>query len=111
MEPITNNTNPVKKTSFKILPPVTWRRVAILDAVQKKRETIFNPELEKLVHSVTKREETQEPKQNSENFLTMVPEEKRVEYGLLDKIYRENEISYDGIVGYTKNFNFTTRLT
>lgn len=70
----------------------------------KKRETIFNPELEKLVHSVTKREESQDSKSTQENFLTLVPEEKRVEYALLDKIYRENEISYDGIVGYTKNF-------
>lgn len=107
MEPVIKNTNPVKKTSFKILPPATWRRVAILDAVQKKRETIFNPELEKLVQSVTQREETQEvttPKPSIENFPTLVPEEKRVEYALLDKIYRENEISYDGIVGYTKNF-------
>lgn len=105
VEPITNNTNPVKKTSFKILPPATWRRVAILDAVQKKREAIFNPELEKLVHSVTKREESEETqKPFAENFLTLVPEEKRVEYALLDKIYRENEISYDGIIGYTKNF-------
>lgn len=105
MEPVINNPSPVKKTSFKILPPVTWRRVAILDAVQKKRETIFNPELEKLVQTVTKKEDSKETKSSSsENFLTLVPEEKRVEYGLLDKIYRENEISYDGIIGYTKNF-------
>ncbi|TGL87282.1 hypothetical protein EHQ68_12070 [Leptospira congkakensis] len=104
MEPVINNPNPVKKTSFKILPPATWRRVAILDAVQKKRETIFNPELEKLVHSVTKKSEPQEEAPATENFFTIIPEEKRVEYSLLDKIYRENEISYDGIVGYTKNF-------
>ncbi|PJZ80996.1 hypothetical protein [Leptospira meyeri] len=105
MEPVINNSSPVKKTSFKILPPATWRRVAILDAVQKKRETIFNPELEKLVQTVTKKEDSKETKSSSsENFLTLVPEEKRVEYGLLDKIYRENEISYDGIIGYTKNF-------
>ncbi|MCW7487302.1 hypothetical protein [Leptospira meyeri] len=105
MEPVINNPSPVKKTSFKILPPATWRRVAILDAVQKKRETIFNPELEKLVQTVTKKEDSKETKSSSsENFLTLVPEEKRVEYGLLDKIYRENEISYDGIIGYTKNF-------
>ncbi|XDD53196.1 hypothetical protein AB3N62_12000 [Leptospira sp. WS4.C2] len=104
MEPIVQYSNPVKKTSFKILPPATWRRVAILDAVQKKRETIFNPELEKLVNSVTKKGESQDTKPVAENFLTIVPEEKRVEYSLLDKIYRENEISYDGIVGYTKNF-------
>lgn len=105
MEPVINNPSPVKKTSFKILPPATWRRVAILDAVQKKRETIFNPELEKLVQSVTKKAEPKETKASSpENFFTMIPEEKRVEYGLLDKIYRENEISYDGIIGYTKNF-------
>ncbi|TGL40909.1 hypothetical protein [Leptospira perdikensis] len=104
VEPRINYTNPVKKTSFKILPPATWKRVAILDAVQKKRETIFNPELEKLVHSVTKKTETQEKGPSPESFLTMIPEEKRFEYSLLDKIYRENEISYDGIVGYTKNF-------
>ncbi|TGL11448.1 hypothetical protein [Leptospira meyeri] len=105
MEPVINNPSPVKKTSFKILPPATWRRVAILDAVQKKRETIFNPELEKLVQTVTKKEDSKETNSSSsENFLTLVPEEKRVEYGLLDKIYRENEISYDGIIGYTKNF-------
>lgn len=104
MEPVINKPSPVKKTSFKILPPATWRRVAILDAVQKKRETIFNPELEKLVQSVTKKEDTKESKVSPENFLTIIPEEKRVEYGLLDKIYRENEISYDGIIGYTKNF-------
>ncbi|EMJ90175.1 hypothetical protein [Leptospira meyeri] len=105
MEPVINNPSPVKKTSFKILPPATWRRVAILDAVQKKRETIFNPELEKLVQTVTKKEDSKETKSSSpETFFTLVPEEKRVEYGLLDKIYRENEISYDGIIGYTKNF-------
>ncbi|TGL52124.1 hypothetical protein EHQ55_04025 [Leptospira meyeri] len=105
MEPVINNPSPVKKTSFKILPPATWRRVAILDAVQKKRETIFNPELEKLVQTVTKKEDPKETKSSSpETFFTLVPEEKRVEYGLLDKIYRENEISYDGIIGYTKNF-------
>ncbi|TGK87822.1 hypothetical protein EHQ24_01000 [Leptospira noumeaensis] len=103
-EPVINIPNPVKKTSFKILPPATWRRVAILDAVQKKRETIFNPELEKLVHSVTKKSQPEVKEEVVENFLTQIPEEKRVEYGLLDKIYRENEISYDGIVGYTKNF-------
>ncbi|XDD45439.1 hypothetical protein AB3N60_12060 [Leptospira sp. WS39.C2] len=97
---------PVKKTSFKILPPAAWKRVAILDAVQKKRETIFNPELERLVSHVTKREESTSPKPLSipENIFTSIPEEKRFEYSLLDKIYRENEISYDGIVGYTKNF-------
>lgn len=103
-EPVINFPNPVKKTNFKILPPATWRRVAILDAVQKKRETIFNPELEKLVHSVTKKGEIKSPESNPENGLSAIPEEKRVEYALLDKIYRENEISYDGIVGYTKNF-------
>ncbi|TGM30582.1 hypothetical protein EHQ71_09895 [Leptospira levettii] len=106
IEPIIKNQIPVKKTSFKILPPATWKRVAILDAVQRKRETIFNPELERLVSNVTKREETQQPKQSPipDNLFTSIPEEKRFEYSLLDKIYRENEISYDGIVGYTKNF-------
>ncbi|MBM9591465.1 hypothetical protein JWG41_13485 [Leptospira sp. 201903075] len=106
MEPRINYTNPVKKTSFKILPPAAWKRIAILDAVQKKRETIFNPELEKLVHSVTKKGESlpQVEKASPESFLTLIPEEKRFEYSLLDKIYRENEISYDGIIGYTKNF-------
>ncbi|TGM74645.1 hypothetical protein [Leptospira bouyouniensis] len=105
-EPIIKNPSPVKKTSFKILPPATWKRVAILDAVQKKRETIFNPELERLVSNVTKRDETTQIKTIPipENSFTQVPEEKRFEYSLLDKIYRENEISYDGIIGYTKNF-------
>lgn len=105
-EPIIKNQIPVKKTSFKILPPAAWKRVAVLDAVQKKRETIFNPELERLVSNVTKREETLPTKQFliPENTFTAIPEEKRFEYSLLDKIYRENEISYDGIVGYTKNF-------
>lgn len=106
IEPLIKNQIPVKKTSFKILPPAAWKRVAILDAVQKKRETIFNPELERLVSSVTKREDVSVPKPSvsNETFFTTVPEEKRFEYSLLDKIYRENEISYDGIVGYTKNF-------
>lgn len=105
-EPIIKNQIPVKKTSFKILPPATWKRVAILDAIQKKRETIFNPELEKLVSTVTKREVEKSTNKPfvAENVFTSVPEEKRFEYSLLDKIYRENEISYDGIVGYTKNF-------
>ncbi|TGM04980.1 hypothetical protein [Leptospira jelokensis] len=106
IEPLIKNQIPVKKTSFKILPPATWKRVAILDAVQKKRETIFNPELEKLVSTVTKRDGEKPANKQAvpENIFTSIPEEKRFEYSLLDKIYRENEISYDGIVGYTKNF-------
>lgn len=105
-EPVIKMQSPVKKTSFKILPPAAWKRVAILDAVQKKRETIFNPELEKLVSTVTKRGESAPTNKLAvtENVFKSVPEEKRFEYSLLDKIYRENEISYDGIVGYTKNF-------
>ncbi|MDF3822023.1 hypothetical protein P3G55_19110 [Leptospira sp. 96542] len=100
-ETITTNLKPVKKTKLKIFPPAIWKKTILAEVIQKKRETIFNPELKELVDLV---------KSPSASFAAQkpefsnIPEEKKFEYSLIDKIYRGNEISIDGIVNYTKNF-------
>lgn len=99
-----NNLTTVKKNHLKFLPPITWKKNRILDPIQKKRESIFNPELRTLVEKVSSPLPSPSPYEKEENGVWIIPEEKKFEYSLLDRIYRNDGISLDGIVTYTQNF-------
>ncbi|WP_135354843.1 hypothetical protein [Leptospira kobayashii] len=99
----------VKKQIHQYIPPVLWknRKESFAPEIQKKRESIFNPELKDLVQKVTSQETTEEVfKQPNEaqSLNWPIPEEKKFEYSLLDRVYRGDGISLDGIVEYTRNF-------
>jgi len=99
----------VKKQIHQYIPPVLWktRKADLSLSVQKKRESIFNPELKDLVDRV-RSSETPEVIHSQPNepqlFDWPIPEEKKFEYSLLDRVYRGDGISLDGIVEYTQNF-------
>lgn len=94
------------KKQLQYIPPISWKKTKTFDPIQKKRESIFNPELKALVEKVSTPKEVNLPESaliDTEEFWK-IPEERKFEYSLLDRIYRNDGISLDGIVNYTQNF-------
>ncbi len=94
------------KKNLQYIPPVSWKKPKVFDPIQKKRESIFNPELKALVEKVSTPPEANIPDSiptDTDEFWK-IPEERKFEYSLLDRIYRNDGISLDGIVNYTQNF-------
>lgn len=107
--PVHNGGVIVKKQIHQYIPPSLWSKTAnsIPGEIQRKRETIFTPELKSLVEQVTTPEISVGRRQSDDRkmpALWSIPEEKKVEYSLLDRVYRGDEVSLDGIVEYTRNF-------
>ncbi len=99
----------VKKKIRQYLPPKLWKptNVGLPSAIQKKRDSIFNVELKELVEQVTSPEAgfgKRETDFKKTSPVWLIPEEKKFEFSLLDRVYRGDEVSLDGIVEYTKNF-------
>ncbi len=99
----------VKKQIHGYIPPSLWKKnvSSLPKELQRKRESIFNPELKTLVEQVSA-PDTGLGRRQSDNkkipSLWDIPEEKKAEYTLLDRVYRGDEVSLDGIVEYTRNF-------
>ncbi len=101
----------MKKQIHQYIPPSIWKKAGnpISPELQKKRESIFNSELKSLVDQVASHEAPVKKKVSSVRSDSYspewpIPEEKKFEYSLLDRIYRGDEVSLDGIVEYTRNF-------
>ncbi len=107
--PVHNGGVIVKKQIHQYIPPSLWSKMvpSLPGEIQKKRDTIFTPELKSLVEQVTTSEISVGRRQSDDRkmpALWAIPEEKKVEYALLDRVYRGDEVSLDGIVEYTRNF-------
>ncbi|MDZ4727894.1 MAG: hypothetical protein SH817_17180 [Leptospira sp.] len=99
----------VKKNIHQYLPPSLWKSALspIPKEIQQKRDSIFNLELKSLVNQVTTSDVSIGRRQSDlkkESPVWNIPEEKKFEYSMLDRVYRGDEVSLDGIVEYTKNF-------
>lgn len=99
----------VKNQTLNYLPPSLWNKktTVISSEVQRKRDSIFNVELKNLVDQVITSDTSLGRRQSDSKKMPPqwnIPEEKKVEYSLLDRVYRGDEVSLDGIVEYTRNF-------
>ncbi|GBF49770.1 hypothetical protein LPTSP4_12890 [Leptospira ryugenii] len=101
---------PVKNKKPLYIPPKLWNQTSVTLPlpIQEKRDSIFNSDLKKLVDRVKGSPETAEGRRQTDLRREIpswpIPEEHKFEYSLLDRVYRGDEISLDGIVEYTRNF-------
>ncbi len=102
---------PMRLSKPEFFPPSSWKKFHSQAEIQKKRESIFTPELKDLVQSVAKSKPktiaiNTKPlaikKPSKELPFSPIPSLSEMEKQWLDAIYTKSEVSSEGLLDYLK---------